>query len=152
MATTEALAQGESRQLTCTPAPAPDAQRLYSTGQPERIVMRRINPAWFLISLASICVAFVLVRQDAPLSNDGVHYLHLAKNLHDGQFKDTVFPPGFPAAIALVAQTGMSFELSARIVMFISAAVLPILFALAFRPSIGSRAAVLSGFCWLAFP
>jgi len=112
----------------------------------------RIPPAWYLLSLVSICVAFVLVRMDAPINNDGIAYIGLAGALHDGQFKHTVFPPGFMAAIALVSGLGIKCELAARLVMFISVALLPILFALAFRPFIGSRASVLAGFCWLVFP
>jgi hypothetical protein len=117
-----------------------------------RLTVKPGKPIWILLAFSSLAVALFCAWVNLPLSNDGVVYLDLARDLVTGRFRDCVFPPGFPAAIALLNGFRVPLIMAARGVMIVSAAALPLLLAAAFRRSMGDRAAVTAGFCWLVFP
>jgi hypothetical protein len=140
----------------------------------------RTDPRWIhgwmlLIAAAALAsgMALAVLSDDSRIATDTAHYMAVATNLLEGQgittdivyyedhhrqgtipARQTVWPPGYPALIALLGLTGLTVESAAFVVTLLAHVLTPVLLALALlaagvRRPVAAAAAIACAACAL---
>lgn len=123
--------------------------------------MSERHQRWGMLALAaaSIALGAAAWRGNSPIANDGILYIGMADSISRGQgirnifgAVETVFPPGFPAAISSVAHVAGGAEPAARLTVMAAAALLPVMLALVVARFCAASAGLAAGVLCLLYP